>query len=108
MEDCFAHPDKIGEVNQTLIKLIPKCDVPCRVTQFRHIFLCNVVCNVVIKVITDRLRSIMPYIDYANQSSFVPNRSTCDNILVLQEVIHSLNHLHGKNGYMVIMVRKSL
>lgn len=85
--DCFLHPDRIGEVNQTLIALIFKCDVPNNMTQFRPISLCNAAYNVVTKIITQRLRSILPYIVSANQNSFVPGRSTYDNILVLQETI---------------------
>jgi len=44
----------------------------------------------------------MPYIISQNQSSFIPGRSTTDNILVLQKTIHSLNNLHGSNGYMIL------
>lgn len=100
--DCFSNPDRIGEANQTLISLIPTCNTPSSVTQFRPISLCNVAYKVVTKVITQRLRHMMPYVDSESQSSFIPRRSTCENILVLQEVIHSLNNLHGKKGYMVI------
>lgn len=91
--ECFAHPKSIGLVNQTLFTLIPKCDVPNSVSQFKPISLCNVAYKVVTKVLTQRLRNTMPYIVSANQSSFVPGISTCGNILVLQEVIHSLNQL---------------
>jgi mannosylglycoprotein endo-beta-mannosidase len=44
----------------------------------------------------------MPYVISQNQSSFIPGRSTVDNILVLQETIHSLTHMYGKTGYMVL------
>lgn len=100
--ECFAHPERIGLVNQTLLTLIPKCEVPNRVSQFRPISLCNVVYKVVTKVLTQRLRTIIPYVGSVNQSSFVPGRSTCNNILVLQDAVHSLNQLTGNKEYMVI------
>ncbi|KAG8371245.1 hypothetical protein BUALT_Bualt13G0067600 [Buddleja alternifolia] len=40
---------------------------------------------------------ICPY-----QSSFIPSKSTHDNILVLQELAHSLSVSHSKKGNMVI------
>jgi hypothetical protein len=97
-----CQPETIGEVDHTLQYLVPKCDVPSNITQFRHIALYNVIYKVVTKVITQRLESILPYISAPSQSSFVLGRLTCDNILVRQETIHSLNNLHCKKGYMIL------
>lgn len=80
---CFQPPDRIHEVNQTLLILIPKCDDVVRVSQFRLIPLCNVVYKVITKIVAQRLRPVMPYVVSDNQSSFIPGRSTVDNILVL-------------------------
>lgn len=99
---CFADPRNIQGVNHTLLSLIPRCDDPVYVSQFRPIALCNVIYKVVAKVITQRLRYIMPHVVSDNQSSFVQGRSTIDNILVLQETIHSFKNLRGKKGYMII------
>lgn len=99
---CFHHPQLIRDVNKTLLTLIPKCEDPTKVSHFRPIALCNVAYKVVTKVITQRLRVIMPYVVSDNQSSFIPGRSTVDNILVLQETIHSLKSLQGKKGYMIL------
>lgn len=71
-------------------------------SHFRPIALCNVVYKVVTKIITQRLRNIMPYLVSCSQSSFVPGRSITDNILVLQETVHSLSNLHGKKGFMIL------
>lgn len=38
------------------------------------------------------------------QSSFIPGRSTFDNIMIAQEVIHSLSKRKGRNGGMMLKV----
>ncbi|WJX45725.1 hypothetical protein P8452_32586 [Trifolium repens] len=54
------------------------------------------------KIVAQRLRVIMPYVIAPNQSSFILGKSTTDNILILQETIHTLNHLKGNKAYMVL------
>lgn len=98
----FLDPSKIGEINQTFISLIPKCDDPSIIVQFRPIAICNVSYKVVTKIISQRLKSILPYVVSSNQSNFILGRSTVDNILVLQESIHSMNNMSGKNGFMIL------
>lgn len=100
--DCFSQPSKILDVNQTLLTLIPKCDDPSKVSQFRPVALCNFVYKVITKIIAQRLRLILPYVVSENQSSFTPGRSIIDNILWLQETIHFLRYLKGKKGYMIL------
>lgn len=102
VKDCFLNPFLIHDVNKTLLTLVPKCVDPSRVSQFRPIALCNVVYKVVTKIVAQRMRTIMPYVVSANQSSFIPGRSTIDNILVLQETIHSFKQLKGKKGFMIM------
>lgn len=84
VNDCFSDPSKIGSLNNTLLTLIPKKDDISYVNQLRPIALCNVSYKIITKVIAQRLRIILPYIVNNTQSSFIPGRSTSDNITVLQ------------------------
>ena len=58
--------------NETIISLIPKVDTPEKVTDLHPISLCNVVYKVVSKVLSSRLRDVLPNIITPFQSAFVP------------------------------------
>ena len=60
--------------------------------------------KVVTKVIVGRLKELMPKLISEIQSSFVPGRHVTDNIIVAQEIIHSMRRMKGKRGVMTIKV----
>ncbi|KAM2228010.1 hypothetical protein ACFXTI_014755 [Malus domestica] len=64
--------------------------------QYRPIALCNVIYKVIAKVLTNRLKLVMPKVICDNQSAFVAGKQIQDNILVVHELLHSL--LHKKKG----------
>ncbi|XP_057419026.1 uncharacterized protein LOC130713258 [Lotus japonicus] len=101
---CFADPSRISQVNETLIVLIPKIDSPERITHYRPISLCNVIYKTITKVITNRLRSAMGDLVSPNQCSFVPGRHSSDNIIIAQEVFHSMRSRKGAKGWMAMKV----
>jgi hypothetical protein len=78
--------------------MIPKVDNPERVAQFRQISLCNVVYKVISKVLSNRLRVILPEIISHHQNAFVPGRLITDNILLAYECIHTMKKKKGKRG----------
>ncbi|XP_057808453.1 uncharacterized protein LOC131022930 [Salvia miltiorrhiza] len=77
-------------LNSTFIYLIPKkrkCYIP---TDYRPISLCNVVYKLISKVITDRLKLVLPSIIHESQSAFVPGRHITDNALLAFEIFHMM------------------
>ena len=56
--------------NEMTIALIPKTEKPERVTDLRPVSLYNVVYKVVSKVLSNRLREVLPAIITPNQSAF--------------------------------------
>ncbi|KAJ1408633.1 Reverse transcriptase domain [Sesbania bispinosa] len=81
-----------------------KVESPVRVIQFRPISLCNVRYKVITKLISNRLRDVMPFLIGPAQCSFVKGRQSIDNAIVLQELIHSLRSFKGPDGYMVLKI----
>ena len=68
----------------------PKKNVPLYMSNFRHISLENVVSRIVSKVITNRLKSVLPNVISDAQSAFVPYRQIIDNTTVAFEVLHRM------------------
>lgn len=54
------------------------------------IALCNVLMKVVTKVIVNRLKHLMTKLIGDTQSNFIPRRQLANNIVLAQEVVHSM------------------
>ena len=95
-------------LNHTFITLIPKIKNLTSVLDYRPISLCNVLYKIFSKVLTNRLKKILPSIILEHQSAFTKNRLIFDNILVAFETLHSINiHKSSKYGYMVVKLDMS-
>ena len=94
----------LERVNDTLLVLIPKEKYPETVKQLRPISLCNVCYKIVTKVMTNHLKPVLPQIIGPFQSSFVPGHQITDNILIYQEVLHSMKKKQAAVGLMAIKI----
>ena len=66
--------------------------------QFRPISLCNVLLKIITKTMVLRLKEVMNKLIRPAQSSFIPGRLSTDNILVVQEAVHSMRRKKGRKG----------
>ncbi|KAL2498245.1 Uncharacterized protein Adt_23795 [Abeliophyllum distichum] len=89
--DFFAGGHFPRGFSATSIVLIPKRDNACRWSEFRPISLCTVFNKLVTKLLNSRLSNILPQIISAPQSGFIPGRLIGDNILLAQELLHTLD-----------------
>lgn len=94
--------------NDTTVVLIPKTHNLEKWKDLRPISLCNVVYKIASKVLTNRLKRILPDIISQNQSAFVPGRLITDNILIAYELTHFLqNKRWGTDGYAAVKLDMS-
>ncbi|KAH9666643.1 putative ribonuclease H protein [Citrus sinensis] len=91
-------------VNKTPLVLILKVDHPTSLKMFRPISLYTVAYKTVTKIIANRLQALLPKLIGPHQTSFVPGRHIVDNIVIAQEVVHSMRKKTGKRGLMAIKV----
>lgn len=104
MRQCFHSNNIPTEINRTLIVLIPKVDQPINIRMYRPISLCPIIYKTITKIVANRLKAILSNLIGPTQTSFVPGRHITENIVVAQEIIHSMRRKKGKRGQMLIKV----
>ncbi|GKD65042.1 RNA-directed DNA polymerase, eukaryota, reverse transcriptase zinc-binding domain protein [Tanacetum coccineum] len=85
----------LGEVNATLITMVPKIQHPTKVSEYRPIACCNVVYKCISKIISSRIQGCLDKLISINQSAFVPGRLIQDNLLITQELLKGYNRKKG-------------
>ena len=101
--DFFGYGYIDKGINFTRIAFIPKKFGAMKDTDFRPISLCNVVYNIISKVLANRLKIILPAIISPTQSAFITRRLITDNILLAYKTLHVMHaRMWGKVGYMAL------
>ena len=86
-------------INKTCISLIPKCQNPKLLTEYRPISYCNVIYKILFKTMASKLKTILGDIVSENQSAFIPGRLIIDNALLAFETFHSMKRREeGRNN----------
>jgi hypothetical protein len=78
-----------GSTNSSFLALISKEKGVISFNRFRPISLCNTSYKILAKVIANHLKALLPLIVPENQGDFVKGRHIVDNIILVQEAIHS-------------------
>jgi hypothetical protein len=78
-----------GSTNSAFLALIPKEKGAKHLPRFRPISLCNTGYKIITKIIANRLKKMLPRLIPENQGGFVHGRQILDNIILVQEAIHS-------------------
>ncbi|KAL5574544.1 hypothetical protein UlMin_016243 [Ulmus minor] len=92
----------LGNINETIITLLPKIKNPARITEFWPISLCNVLYKIISKMLANRLRKVMDKIIYEEQSAFIPGRLISDNAIIGFECLHAIKRRKTKKNYMAL------
>ena len=91
-------------LNQTLVALIPKRIRPELLGHFRPINLCTTVYKAVTKIIVNKIRPLMPQLISPFQTAFIPGRKGLDNMMITQEILHSMGKKKGRTGVMGLKI----
>lgn len=89
----------LKELNQTSITLIPKNNAAYHFADYRPISLCNVSYKIISKLLTHRLKDILPDLILPHQSGFIKGRLITDNILIANEILHRFHRSRNKNKH---------
>ncbi|KAL5575991.1 hypothetical protein UlMin_017690 [Ulmus minor] len=104
-EACLGFTNRglpLGNINETIITLLPKIKNPTRITEFRPISLCNVLYKIISKMLANRLRKVMDYIISEEQSAFIPGRLISDNAIIGFECLHAIKRRKTKKNYLAL------
>jgi hypothetical protein len=90
MLNYTLHKHKVGgATNSTFLALIPKESNPSNFSRFHPISLCNSSYKILTKIIATRLTPLLTKLISENQSGFLKDKQKTDNIVLVQEAIHS-------------------
>jgi len=77
-------------IGSSFVTLIPKTKGSCRFSQFRPISLIHGLYKIVAKLLSTRLKSILPDVISVNQSAFIAGRQILDGFMIANEVVHAI------------------
>jgi hypothetical protein len=88
-------------MNHTTISLIPKVDSPYSVNHFWLISPCNIIYEIISKILQSRLKKVF----HKLISPFRPPwRVTQDNTILAHELFHMIKHNIGNEGLMTLTI----
>lgn len=104
VKNVFEEGKVLKHFNKNLIILIPKNLGAYCLGSFRPISLCNTIYKVITKIIVARIRPMLPKLISPMQTAFVPGRKGLDNVIIAQEVLHTMSGKKGRMGSMTIKI----
>lgn len=74
-------------INSTILALVAKKNDAIFMKDYRSISCCNVIYKVISKLLTNRMKRLIPLFISLNQSAFVKNRLLMENVLLASELV---------------------
>lgn len=100
LSDMVLHFFRSGfmfkQLNHSFLVLIPKVEHSVRIDQFRPISLCNVAYKAISKILSTRLKRVLSRLISPFQAAFVPGHSIQENVILGQEVLHTMKTKKGR------------
>jgi len=87
----FLHTGSIPKgCNASFITLVPKISDPTKLYQFRLISLVGTLYKIIAKVLSCRIKDVLPLVIDENLSAFLKNKGMLDSVLMANEVVEEL------------------
>ena len=103
VKDFFRSGKMLKQINHTFITLLQKVDNLETINHFRPISLCSTIYKIISKILTNRLKNIIPKLIHPLQGAFIKGRAIQDNVLIAHEIFHSFKQKKkNKEGLMAI------
>ena len=90
MEESRCNRGILKAFNATFLSLVAKGEGADSSDKYCPIALCNVLYNIISKVIENNLKPLLPGLISPEQSGFVEGRQIMDGIIIFHKTIHSL------------------
>ncbi|KAJ9561549.1 hypothetical protein OSB04_006709 [Centaurea solstitialis] len=87
IHNFFYRSHLAGELNHTLLCLLPKSQNASSVADFRPIACCTVLYKCISKMLVARIKPVLDGLVSCTQSAFIPARRIVDNILMAHELV---------------------
>ncbi|KAF8064721.1 hypothetical protein N665_1171s0002 [Sinapis alba] len=81
-------------LNSTILTLVPKKEEARIMKDYRPISCCNVLYKLILKILANRLKGVLPKFISLNQSAFIKERLLMENVLLATEIVKDYH-----NGY---------
>ena len=97
----FLQKEKLGgNTNSNFLSLIPKETNPGSFDRFRPISLCNASYKIIAKLLANRIKPLLGKLISDSQGGFIKGRHILDNVIQVQEAMHS-NNLRKEKGMLI-------
>ncbi|KAL5567729.1 hypothetical protein UlMin_024304 [Ulmus minor] len=104
VQDFFISNRLHPAINATNLVLILKVPKPTKLNHYCPIYVCNIVYKFIAKILANQIKLLLPLLICPCQNAFVPGRSIHDNLVMVQEVIHSMRKKRGRGGWMALKI----
>lgn len=91
VKEAFCYGEVPEFLNKTLVTLIPKHPSATNLSNFQPISLCNTVYKLITKIFVAQIRPLLSDLISPMQSTFVPRRNRLDNVITVQEILHTMS-----------------